>query len=337
MFPRKYKKLSSFKRFILKLLNVYALDRETLNLVNPNYKNSGKNTFNFNKETIILSNGFLKLERKIKSLDIFYRYAPNNLMWNSTTRWKRIIPGITKRDLILTSLTSLKKSIIKLSSGSKIKITINLICDTSDKSFNDCILKLLDHDKIRVNFIESKIKGNRGTYLESCDQADKSEDLIFFIEDDYIFEENCIEEMIITYSRLSTIFNEDVFLCPSDYPFLYDSSYKTSLYIGNKYKWRTVEETLLTFMMSKKLYDRYKKNIRMVGEKENKPFEKPLHAIYKKIPCLSPVNSLSYHISRDHPATTEDSLNLWNNNYTKFISEKINQQLPQVKVKLLYL
>ena len=74
MFPRKYKKLSSFKRFILKLLNVYALDRETLNLVNPNYKNSGKNTFNLNKETIILSNGFLKLERKIKSLDIFYYY-----------------------------------------------------------------------------------------------------------------------------------------------------------------------------------------------------------------------------------------------------------------------
>ena len=43
MFPRKYKKLSSFKRFILKLLNVYAIDRETLNLVNPNYKNSDKN------------------------------------------------------------------------------------------------------------------------------------------------------------------------------------------------------------------------------------------------------------------------------------------------------
>ena len=320
MFPRKYKKLSSFKRLILKLLNVYALDRETLNLVNPNYKNSGNNIYKINKESIILSNGFLKLERKIEKLDIFYRYAPNNLMWNSTTRWKRIIPEISKRDLILTSLTSLKKSIIKFSSDSQIKITINLICDISDKSFNDCILKLLDHDKIRVNFIESKIKGNRGTYLECCDQAEKSEDLIFFIEDDYIFEENCIEEMIITYSRLSTIFNKDVFLCSSDYPFLYDSSYKTSLYIGKKYKWRTVEETLLTFMMSKKLYDLYRKNIRLVGEKENKPFEKPLHEIYKKSPCLSPVNSLSYHISRDHPATTEDWLNLWNNNYTKFIS-----------------
>ena len=320
MFPRKYKKLSSFKRFILKLLNVYALDRETLNLVNPNYKNSGNNIYKINKESIILSNGFLKLERKIEKLDIFYRYAPNNLMWNSTTRWKRIIPDISKRDLILTSLNSLKKSIIKFSSKNQIKITINLIFDNSEKDFNDYILKLFDGEKIKINFVETKIVGNRGSYLECCDQAENSEDLIFFIEDDYIFEENCIEEMIITYSRLSTIFNNDVFLCPSDYPFFYDSSYKTSLYIGNKYKWRTVEETLLTFMMSKKLYDMYKRKIRLVGEKENDPFEKPLHEIYKINPCLSPVNSLSYHISRDHPATTEDWIKLWNDNYTKFVS-----------------
>ena len=320
MFLRKYKKLSSFKRFVLKLLNVYALDRETLNLVNPNYKNSGNNTFKINKESIILSNGYLKLNRKINSLDIFYRFAPNNIMWNSTNRWKRIVPNINKKDLILTSLNSLKKSIIKFISQNQIKVTINLISDSSEKKFNDIIFKLLDDNHIRINFIETKIEGNRGSYLECCDQAENSEDLIFFIEDDYIFDENCIEEMIITYSRLSTIFNNDVFLCPSDYPFYYDSSYKTSLYIGNKYKWRTVEETLLTFMMSKDLFERYKKNIRLVGEKENDPFEKPLHEIYKNNPCFSPVNSLSFHISRDHPATTEDWIKIWNDNFTKFDS-----------------
>ena len=320
MFLRKYKKLSSFKRFVLKLLNVYALDRETLNLVNPNYKNSGNNTFKINKESIILSNGYLKLNRKINSLDIFYRFAPNNVMWNSTNRWKRIVPNINKKDLILTSLNSLKKSIIKFISQNQIKVTINLISDSSEKKFNDIIFKLLDDNLIRINFIETKIEGNRGSYLECCDQAENSEDLIFFIEDDYLFDENCIEEMIITYSRLSTIFNNDVFLCPSDYPFYYDSSYKTSLYIGNKYKWRTVEETLLTFMMSKDLYERYKKNIRLVGEKENVPFQKPLHEIYKNNPCFSPVNSLSYHISRDHPATTEDWIKIWNDNFTKFDS-----------------
>ena len=40
--------------------------------------------------------------------------------------------------------------------------------------------------------------------------AENAEDLIFFIEDDYLFEPNCIEEMIFTYSRLSTLFKNDL-------------------------------------------------------------------------------------------------------------------------------
>ena len=125
----------------------------------------------------------------------------------------------------------------------------------------------------KLNEIIKLIENNNLNKAFQIAKSENSDDLIFFIEDDYIFEENCIEEMIITFSRLSTIFKEDVFLCPCDYPFFYDSSYKTSIYIGNKYKWRTVEETLLTFMMSKKLYDKYKEKIRLVGEKENYPFE----------------------------------------------------------------
>ena len=211
MFPRKYKKISSFKRLILKLLNLYALDRETLNLVNPNYQNIGKNIFKLNDKSIILSNGYLTLKRKINVLDIYFRYAPNNSMWNTSSRWKRIISNITKKDLILTSLNSLKQSILKFLLNNKLIITINLISDLSDKTFDDNIYKLLKDKKIKINFIKSKIDGNRGSYLECCDQAEKADDLIFFIEDDYLFEKDCIEEMIFTYSRLSTIFNEDIF------------------------------------------------------------------------------------------------------------------------------
>ena len=157
MFPRKYKKLSSFKRFILKLLNVYALDKETLNLVNPNYKNYSNNVFKMNKEKIDLSRGVLKLDRKIKSLDIFYRYATNNLMLNSSAKWKIIISNITKRDLILTSVNSRKTSILKFSKDKKLKITVNLISDSSDKNFNDCINKLLNNDLFSIKFVDSKI------------------------------------------------------------------------------------------------------------------------------------------------------------------------------------
>ena len=43
MFSRNYKKQSKFKRFLLKVLNIYGIDRETFNLVNPNYNNNSKN------------------------------------------------------------------------------------------------------------------------------------------------------------------------------------------------------------------------------------------------------------------------------------------------------
>ena len=107
-------------------------------------------------------------------------------------------------------------------------------------------------------------------------------------------------------------------MCTSDYPFYYDSLYKTNIYVGQNYRWRTVGETLLTFMFTKEIYKKYKNEIRDVGKKINKPFEKPLHDIYNDVECLAPIGSLSYHIGRSVPAINEDWLKLWNDNYLNF-------------------
>lgn len=318
MFARKYKKQNKFKRLILKLLNVYAYNRETLNLENPNYKNQSGNFIRFNDKSFNYTRGFLDLTRKVEQLDIFYRYTPNVNLWNSTERWKRIIPDIDKETLISVSLISLKETILKFLQNNKLKITLHLISDNSYSEFDNNILKLLKNNKFNLKIYKSKIKGNRGSYLECCDQAEDAKDLILFVEDDYLFEIDCIEEMMLTFSRISSILNEDIAMCPADHPFFYDSLYNTSLFIGNKYKWRIVGETLLTFMFSKNIYNKFKKKIRLVGEKENNPFEKPLHQIYNEIVCLAPINSLSYHISRTVPATTENWLKVWNDNLTKF-------------------
>ena len=77
MFPRKYKKQNKFKRILLKLLNVYAYERETLNIVNPDYKNCFGNIIKLNDKSFNFSQGYLKLTRKVEKLDIFFRYAPN--------------------------------------------------------------------------------------------------------------------------------------------------------------------------------------------------------------------------------------------------------------------
>jgi len=49
MFSRSLKKQNKFKRLLLKLLNVYAYDKETLNIINPYYKN---NNGKWNKELL---------------------------------------------------------------------------------------------------------------------------------------------------------------------------------------------------------------------------------------------------------------------------------------------
>lgn len=320
MFKRKLIKQNKFKRFLLRLLNIYAVDRETFELINPQNDHQAKNYYKFNDKSLILSSGYLDFKNKIKKLDIYYRFSPNVALWNSPGKWKRIIPNIDKETLIKVSLLSLKNSILEFLKRNDLKISLNLIYDKSSEDFNNELKKILDNDKFLITTICSKINGNRGTFLECCDQAEKSEDLIFFVEDDYIFKINSIEEMLFSYLRISTQLDMDLFLVPTDYVFYYDKNYSTSIFIGKNHKWRIVQETLLTFLFTKRILDNHKNNIRLVGEEVNDPFEKPLHSIYKKVPCLAPINSLGYHISRSIPSIEPDWLKLWEDNYKKVIN-----------------
>ena len=216
------------------------------------------------------------------------------------------------------SLISIKDSILHFLKENDVDVSFHLISDNSNNDFDNRLLSILENKKIKIFKHKSKIKGNRGSFLECCDQAEVSKDLIFFIEDDYLFENECIDEMLITFSRLSSLLKTDVMMCPSDYPFYYDALYKTVLHLGKRNRWRNVEETLLTLMFSKKTFDNYKNNIRKIGETINKPFELPLHEIYKKEICVAPISTLAHHISRSVPSVNEEWRKTWDLNYQKF-------------------
>ena len=316
MFPRKLNSQNKILRAFLKLFNIYAIDRENFNFINPNLNNYGKNIYKFNDMSFNLSVGYTKITRKINNLDIIYRYCPSNALWNANDTWKRVIPNINKKILIKTCLNSLKKTInIFLEKEKDINITLHLISDGSTAKFDHDILKILENNKFKSKFYEAKIPGNEGSLLECFNVAEKSaDDLIFFIEDDYLFEENAIQEMLFSYSKISSQIKQDIFMCPSDYPFYYDSLYETSLILGKDNRWRFIGETLLTFLVSKKIFNQNLKNIRSMAELKNKPFEKPLNDIYKKVPCFAPIGTLAHHISRSVPSLTENWLELWKKN-----------------------
>ena len=106
-----------------------------------------------------------------------------------------------------------------------------------------------------------------------------------------------LEEMISSFQRISSQLDKDIFMCPSDYPYLYTNNEKTNILIGNRRHWRSINKTLCTFLTTKNLINRYWDNFYTNCIDRHEPFEKYLNAIYEKELCLSPLKSLSLHLT----------------------------------------
>ena len=62
----------------------------------------------------------------------------------------------------------------------------------------------------------------------------------------------------------------------------------SQIFLGSNYHWRKVNETLCTFLTSKKLINDYWEKFTSACKFEHYPFEKPFHEIYKKeLECIS--------------------------------------------------
>ena len=55
-------------------------------------------------------------------------------------------------------------------------------------------------------------KSNMSNIGQSLDIAFDSNDLIYFVEDDYLHKLNSIEEMIYTYEKFSSLLNDELFI-----------------------------------------------------------------------------------------------------------------------------
>ena len=119
----------------------------------------------------------------------------------------------------------------------------------------------LDHEKYKSIIKKQKSTetfSNLASLLQSFEIGkNQGDDLIFFIEDDYIHYETMLEEMISSYERIASQVKKDLIMCPSDYPYLYMNNEKTNILIGSKRHWRTINKTLCTFMLSKDLLNKY--------------------------------------------------------------------------------
>ena len=306
-------KKSIIKKIFIKLCKIMGYEIiDQNNFVSPTLNRElNDNLSILNDKSIILPLGEVKISRKISSVLILFRTNSNVEIWDQNK--KRLFEE-PKIEYTIRSLKSLIKSINFCNEKyPSIKIKLMIVDDNSKQENLEKITTLaknsnlkteilnLDHHKYKNVIKEQK---NEQTFsnlasLLCCYENAKAhgEDLVFFVEDDYLHFVPMMEEMISSYERISSQLNKDIFICPSDYPFLYMNNKKTNVLIGNKRHWRTIDETLCTFMTSKKLIEKYWENFRKTCLDRNEPFEKYLNEIYKSEICISPMKSLSVHFT----------------------------------------
>jgi len=304
-----------FKKIFIKICRFFGyeiIDQNTFEIPTLN-KSLNEEISVIGKKSINLPLGEVKITRKVKALDIIIRTCTEI---NMLTQNKQRIFEKNKVEYTLRSIRSILKSLESSKQLKEININFKIIDHKSKKENLDKIDNLfksfnkkydlinLDVSKFEKNIKKTNQKDQTVTFNQMSNMANihqslieskKSEDLIYFVEDDYIHSRDSLNEMIFAYERIASQIKNDLILCPTDYPYLYSKAELTQIFLGHNYHWQKINETLCTFLTSKEIVNKHWEKLKSMCELEHYPFEKPLHDIYKNETCLSPIPSLAMH------------------------------------------
>ena len=314
----KNSKSNIFKKIFIKVCRLFKfeiIDQGSLYLpVSDKFTHEQLSTAGERSLTIPM--GIINITRPIKSLDIILRTCASV---NMLSQSKKRLFEEQKSEYTLRTLNSIIKSINHSKEiFTKINLKITIIDHNSEIEIINQMQLLLKNQFFKSEIINLKIEKFEGK-IEKINQQNKKvtdnqisnmsnihqslliakecEDLIYFVEDDYIHSIDAIKEMLLSYEKISTQLKQELILCPTDYPYLYSKIEGSYVLLGNKYHWRKIEESLCTFLTSSLIVKKYWEELTSICKIENYPFERPLHDIYKKEFCFSPLPSLAIHLT----------------------------------------
>ena len=306
-----------FKKIFIKICRIFGYEIiDQSNFYVPTQEKKLDENLNIQgKKSITLPLGETRISRKVSALTVIFRSCTGI---NMLTQNKKRLFDKNKSEYTFRSLNSIIKSLNQAKAAlPKIEFDIIVIDYNSEKNDIEQMKKQLDKSNLKnsiislnvnefVNNIKSinakneKVTENQISNMSNIHKSllvakDQCNDLVYFVEDDYLHQLDSIYEMIITYERISSQMNRELFICPTDYPYLYTKADTTNIFLGSSKHWRKVEETLCTFLTSKIILQKYWKKFISMCQFEHYPFEQPLHDIYKSEYCLSPIPSLALH------------------------------------------
>ena len=310
------KKSGFFKKILVKICRIIGyelIDQSSLEFPVSNKKNSDTLSVP-GKKSFSLGVGEFPITRKVQGIDIIVKTCTSVQL---VTQNKKRIFEKEKSEYTFRTLNSLYRSaldlkkkfpnifiqftIIDIGSNEINKNKLSTFFNNFPFKFINLDEKKIDMEPMTINKNNKIIEKNMATTMksiyESFDHAQKCKDLVYFVEDDYIHKTEALAEMVFAYEKFSSIFNRELFILSTDYPYLYKKLESSNILVGENYHWRTVKECLLTFLTSNQMLNKHYEKLYDMAKNESNPFEKNLHEIFDNELCLSPLPSLSIHCS----------------------------------------
>ena len=312
-------KKNLFSKIFIKLCRIFGF--EIIDQSNFSIPTSGKSLNDSisisGKRSVTLPLGKVEITRSVKSLDVILRTC---MSVNMLTQSKKRLFEKNKEEYTRRTLVSITRSINRAKNLFKnTKFKIYIIDHNSSKNQIDSIKAILEKSNInfeilkldldkfskqikKINEENNEVTTNQKSNMSNIHQSlyvarEKSKDLIYFVEDDYIHEKNSLSEILYTYEKIASLTKQELIICPADYPYLYNQIENTKIFLGENRHWRKIDQTLCTFLTDKKIVEKYWNELTAMCKLEHYPFEKPLHNIYKKELCVSPIPSLAVHFT----------------------------------------
>jgi hypothetical protein len=184
---------------------------------------------------------------------------------------------------------------------------VHILDDHSEDRDVKKMTAMLQKHSSRHKFIPLSTTGNGQSMEANFKYAKENNfELIYFCEDDYLHIPQAIPVMLSFYNTYLKENNRDCIIHPSDYIDRYtrDKPYPSLIFLGEDRHWRTIRHTTGTFMISRRVLVSYWKTYLTFADynKRKKGGEKKtVNKIYRREVCVSPIPSLTAHVSPNPP------------------------------------
>lgn len=169
-----------------------------------------------------------------------------------------------RSEITRKSVTSLLMSIRYLSElKPHINHVIKILDDNSSQSTKDFLEKisrLFTNEQITVIVDQVKESGIHGSIKECYEWlASDGIDFVYQIQDDYIFEKDCIYQMLDIFFRLNSDAGVQPVVSPYNDPYLWRHTYRNrsvprGIFIGEKQYWLQNYDVACTFLTTKEVF-----------------------------------------------------------------------------------